>query len=299
MAKKSIIQASRHPWIALILRLCSDKLYIRIKWLFRRMPYRLNLRNPRTYNEKLQWIKLYDHNPLYTTLVDKYKVKEYVAEKIGALHVIPLLGVWNNVEDIEWDKLPEKFVLKCSHDCGGLVICKDKKELDIKKSEEKLRKSLKKNYYYEGREWPYKNVKPVVFAEAYMEDEFGELRDYKFFCFDGTPKALMVGSERYNSTEVKQDYFDADYNHLPFTKGHPNAAVIPQKPNGFEEMKKLAAELSKGIPAVRVDLYNINGVTYFGEYTFFHDGGMVEFNPVEWDYIFGSWITLPSVSESN
>ena len=293
MAKRSIIQASKHPWIAFVLRLLPDKIYIHLKWMFRRMPYSLDLNNPQTYNEKLQWIKLYDRNPLYTTLVDKYKVKAYVTEKIGADHVVPLLGVWDKVEDIEWEKLPEKFVLKCSHDCGGLVICKDKNNFDQKPAVLKLAKSFKKNYYYEGREWPYKNVKPVVFAEKYMEDEHGELRDYKFFCFNGEVKALMVGSERYNSEEVKQDYFDADYNHLPFTKGHPNAQMIPEKPKEFERMKDLAAKLSQGIPQVRVDLYNINGQCYFGEYTFFHDGGMVEFNPTEWDYTFGEWIKLP------
>ena len=200
---------------------------------------------------------------------------------------------FNEAKDINFEKLLNQFVLKCSHDCGGIVICKDKSKLDINNAIEKLKKSLAKNYYYEGREWPYKNVVPVVFAEEYMEDEFGELRDYKFFCFNGQVKALMVGSERYKSEEVKQDYFDADYNHLPFTKGHPNAKITPNKPGGFEKLKDLASELSSGIPEVRVDLYSINGHPYFGEYTFFHDGGMVEFNPTEWDYRFGEWITLP------
>ena len=293
MAKRSVIQAHKHPWVMKLLHYVPDVLYIRIKWMARRMPYRLRLRNPQTFNEKLQWLKLYDRNPLYTVLVDKYRVKQYVANIIGEDHVIKCLGVWNRVEDIEWDKLPNRFVIKCSHDCGGLVICKDKSLLDIPKAKEKLNASLKRNYYYEGREWPYKNVVPVVFAEEYMEDEFGELRDYKFFCFDGKARALMVGSERYNSEEVKQDYFDADYNHLPFTKGHPCASVIPTKPKGFEEMRNLAAELSRGIPEVRVDMYNINGKSYFGEFTFFHDGGMVEFHPIEWDYKFGSWINLP------
>lgn len=295
MAEKSIVQASNHPFLKALLRLCSDKTFIKIKWRGRRMPYCLNLKNPRTFNEKLQWIKLYDHNPLYTTLVDKYKVKSYVTERVGADYVIPLLGAWDSVDDIEWDKLPNQFVVKCSHDCGGMVICKDKSKLDINKATEKLRRAFSKNYYYEGREWPYKNVLPKVFAEAYMEDEFGELRDYKFFCFDGEVKAMFIASDRQTAgEEVKFDFFDVDFNHLPFTQGHPNAKQLPEKPKGFDEMKRLAAQLSKGLPEVRVDFYDVNGQIYFGEFTFFHFGGMVKFNPVEWDYKFGEWIKLPT-----
>ena len=294
MAEKSIIQASNHPLLKALLRMCSDKTFIKIKWRGRRMPYRLNLKNPRSFNEKLQWIKLYDHNPLYTTLVDKYKVKSYVADRVGSEYVIPLLGAWDSVDDIEWDKLPNQFVIKCSHDCGGMVICKDKSKLDIEKATEKLRRAFGKNYYYEGREWPYKNVQPKVFAEAYMEDEFGELRDYKFFCFNGDVKAMYIASDRQTvGEEVKFDFFDADFNHLPFTQGHPNAKQLPKKPKGFDEMKRLASQLSKGLPEVRVDFYDVNGHIYFGEFTFFHLGGMVKFNPMEWDYKFGEWIKLP------
>lgn len=294
MATKAIIQVSRHPWMKKVLGLLPDKMYIYVKWYGRRMPYRLNLKNPKTYNEKLQWIKLYDRNPLYTIMVDKYRVKKYISDRIGDEYVIPILGVWNDVDDIEWNKLPSQFVIKANHDCGGMVICKDKSKFDIEEARIRLKKALHNNYYYESREWPYKNVKPLVFAEKYMEDEYGELRDYKFFCFDGNVKALMVGSQRFKGGEVKQDYFDSDYNHLPFTKGHPNAEIIPQKPKGFEEMKRLAANLSKGIPEVRVDFYDVNGHVYFGEYTFFHDGGMVQFYPIDWDYKFGEWIKLPS-----
>ena len=293
MAVKSVIQASKHPWMAALLRMCSDKAFIRLKWAGRRMPYKLNLKNPRTFNEKLQWIKLYDHNPLYTTLVDKYRVKQYVTERVGAEHAIPLLGAWDRVEDIEWEKLPNQFVIKCSHDCGGMVICKDKSQLDIPAASAMLKKRFDYNYYYEGREWPYKNVQPKVFAEAYKEDEFGELRDYKFFCFDGEVKALFIASDRQNKNEeVKFDFFDADFNHLPFTQGHPNAKS--SKPRGFEKMKQLAAKLSKGLPEVRVDFYDVNGHVYFGEFTLFHFGGMVPFNPTEWDYKFGEWIKLPT-----
>lgn len=293
MAEKAIFQISKHPFVHKIMNWLPDEAFIIMKWYGRRMPYKLDLKNPKAYNEKLQWIKLYDRNPLYTTLVDKYRVKEYVTDKVGAEHVIPLLGSWDKVEDIEWDKLPEQFVLKVNHDCGGQIICKDKSNLDIPATIEKLKKSLARNYYYESREWPYKNVEPKVFAEAYMEDEFGELRDYKFFCFDGQVKAMFIATERNAGGEVKFDFFDADFNHLPFTQGHPNAEKTPDKPKGFEKMKELAKKLSKGIPEVRVDFYDVNGQVYFGEFTFFHFGGIVEFHPTEWDYTFGSWIKLP------
>lgn len=216
-------------------------------------------------------------------------------ERVGPEYVIPLLDAWDSVDDIEWDKLPNQFVIKCSHDCGGMVICKDKSKLDVEKAKAKLKEAFNRNYYYEGREWPYKNVKPKVFAEAYKEDEFGELRDYKFFCFDGEVKAMFVASDRQKAgSEVCFDFFDSDFNHLPLTQGHPNASKIPAKPKGFEEMKRLAAILSKGIPEVRVDFYDVGGHVYFGEFTLFHFGGMVKFEPVEWDYKFGEWIKLPS-----
>ena len=294
MAIKSIVQASSHPWLKTLLNLCPDKCYFRIKWWARRMPYRLNLKNPQSFNAKLQWIKLYDRNPLYTKLVDKYRVKEYVRECVGNEHVIPLLGVWDNVDEIEWDVLPKQFVLKVNHDCGGQIICKDKSKLNVEEAKLKLRNAFDRNYYYEGREWPYKNVQPKVFAEAYMEDEYGELRDYKFFCFDGIVKAMFIASDRQTEgSEVKFDFFDADFNHLPFTQGHPNAPIQPSKPKNFEEMKRLASMLSKGLPEVRVDFYDVNGRIFFGEFTFFHFGGMVPFEPVQWDYTFGSWIKLP------
>lgn len=293
MSQKSVIQVTKHPWMGALLKLLPDSLYLRLKWLGTRMPYRLNLKNPQSFNEKLQWIKLNDRNPLYTTLVDKYKVKQYVADRIGEEYVIPLLGVWDKVEDIDWGMLPSQFVIKCSHDCGGMVISKNKADLDIENASLRLKKAFQNDYYYEGREWPYKNVKPKVFAEEYREDEYGELRDYKFFCFDGQVKALFIATDRSKDTETCFDFYDADFNHLPFTQGHPNAKTPPVKPQCFEKMKELASKLSQGIPEVRVDFYSVNGQVYFGEFTFFHFGGMVKFNPVEWDYKFGSWIKLP------
>lgn len=271
----------------------SDEQYVKLFYRFR-MGEKLDLQNPITYSEKLQWIKLYDHNPMYTTLVDKYRVKQYVGDIIGTDYVIPLLGVWDSVDEIDWDKLPNQFVLKVNHDSGSSVICRDKNTLNITEAKKRLNKAYRKNYYYESREWPYKYVKPKVFAEAYMEDEYGELRDYKFFCFDGEVKAMFIATDRSKGSGICFDFFDADFNHLPFIQGHPNAKKHPDKPKGFEEMKKIASLLSKGIPEVRIDFYDVNGRIYFGEFTFFHFGGTEKFHPKEWDYTFGNWIKLPN-----
>ena len=228
-------------------------------------------------------------------MVDKCEAKNYVANIIGDEYIIKTLGVWESFNDIDFDSLPEKFVLKCTHDSGGLVIVNDKSKLDVKKAKEKIEKSLKTNFYWSAREWPYKNVKPRIIAEEYMEDkETAELRDYKFFCFNGVAKALFVASERQKEDEeTKFDFFDTDYNHLPIINGHPNAETPPKKPKCFEQMKQFAEMLSKGIPHLRVDFYEVNGHVYFGELTFSHWSGMVPFEPAEWDKTFGDWIELP------
>ena len=252
----------------------------------------MNLENPRTFNEKLQWLKLHDKHEEYTPFVDKYEVKKIVANILGDQHVIPTIGVWDNVEDIDFDKLPSSFVLKTTHDSGGIVVCKDKSKLDISKAKSKLKKSLRHNFYWEHREYPYKDVKPRIIAEKYMVDESGsELKDYKFFCFDGQPKMLFVATDRPYDTRF--DFFDIEFNHLPFKQGHPLASKKIVKPEGFEDMVKIAARLSQGFRHVRIDLYNINGKIYFGEYTFFHFSGNVPFDPEEWDYRIGEMLKLP------
>ena len=272
----------------------NDQLSVLLKWKWYNMPYKLNLKNPQTYNEKLQWLKLHDRNPLYTTLVDKYAVKKYVADKIGEEYIIPTIGVWDKVEQIDWGALPDRFVIKCTHDSGGLVICKDKAKLNIQEASNKLNYFLKRNYYKENREWPYKNVPHRLIAEEFKEDsKTKELRDYKFFCFDGTPKALFIATNRMKSDEETTfDFFDMDYVHMPFTNGHPNAKIAPSKPVCFDKMKSLAAELSKGIPHVRVDFYEVDEQVYFGEMTFYHWSGFVPFNPLSWDKTFGDWINI-------
>lgn len=271
----------------------SDARYLKIAY-YARMRKKLDLKNPQTFSEKLQWLKLYDRNPLYTKLVDKYEVKSYVKTRIGSTYIIPTLGVWDSFEDINFNKLPDKFVLKCTHDSGGLVICKDKSMLDMESARRTINACLKHSFYWGMREWPYKNVKPRIIAEQYMEDaKTGELRDYKFFCFNGVVKALFIASGRQKAGETTFDFFDTNFNHLPIRNGHPNASVLPEKPICFDEMKLLAAKLSNGIPEVRVDLYEVDGKVYFGEMTFFHWSGMTPFEPEEWDYQFGSWISLP------
>lgn len=276
----------------------SDEKYLRMQFK-NAFGYELDLDNPQTYSEKLQWLKLYDRNPLYTTMVDKAAVKDYVAEKIGEQYIIKTLGVWDRFDDIDFDALPEQFVLKCNHDSGGLAICRDKKTFNKAEAKGKIERSLKRDYYMHSREWPYKNVKPCIIAEEYMEDtKTGELRDYKFFAFDGEVKAMFIASERYNKdTETRFDFFDKEFNHLPFTNGHPNADVPPEKPETFEKMVELAEKLSVGIPQARIDFYDVDGKIYFGEITFFHWGGMMPFKPHEWDKKFGDFIKLPERSK--
>lgn len=279
-----------------MLKFLPDRYYIQLKYriFFHK---KLDLKNPVTYNEKLQWLKLYNRNPFYTTLVDKYKVKQYVEKVIGEEYVVPLLGVWDSAQEIDIEKLPEQFVLKCSHDCGGIRICKDKKSFNLEEARQFLKNQLKTNYYYDHREWPYKNVKPVIFAEKYLEDSNKfDLKDYKFFCFDGEPKLMFVASDRNNENEeTKFDFFDMNYNFLNIRNGHPNSVVLPDKPVNFELMKELASKLSKGISQVRVDFYEIDGKVYFGEMTFFHFSGFVPFEPEEWDYKLGEYIKLPII----
>lgn len=261
------------------------------------MGKKLNLDNPQTFNEKLQWLKLYDRKPIYTLMVDKIEAKKLVAEAIGEEYIIPTLGVWDRFDDIDFDKLPNQFVLKCSHDSGGLVICRDKNTLDFEAARKKINDCLSHSFFWAGREWPYKDVKPRILAEQYMEDEAThELRDYKIFTFGGVPKALFIATDRGSNEETKFDFFDAEFKHLPFTNGHPNADVTPAKPETFEKMKELASKLSQNIPQLRVDFYEVNGKTYFGELTFAHWSGLMPFEPEKWDKTFGDWIELPEIS---
>ena len=272
----------------------SDERFLKKSFKIK-MNKELNLQNPTTYNEKLQWLKIYDRKPEYSILVDKYLVRDFVAKTIGEEYLIPLLGKWDNAKKIDFNSLPNRFVLKCNHDSGSVCICEDKNSFNFKKVTSFLNKSLKKNLFFWSREWPYKNVQPCIIAEEYMEDkQMNELRDYKFFCFNGVVKAMFIAQDRQKKNEeTKFDFFDENFNHLSVVNGHPNAKIIPEKPKNFELMKMLASKLSNGIPHVRVDFYECDNRVYFGEMTFFHWSGMVPFVPESWDELFGEWIDLP------
>lgn len=282
------------PVFERLTHLIPDKMYLKLRFRSR-MHTKLNLKNPQTYSEKLQWLKLYYHEPMLVNLVDKYEVKSWVAEKIGEEHIIPTIGVWDHFEDIDLNQLPNQFVLKCTHDSGGIVICHDKTSFDAGAAKKKLDRCLKRNYFWHSREWPYKYVKPRIIAEEMMVDESGyELKDYKLFCFDGKMRYLFIATDRsVANEETKFDFFDENFTHLPIKNGHDNSKRELKRPTGFEEMKQFAEILSKGFPEARVDFYDINGKVYFGEITFFHWGGLMPFEPKEWDRVFGENIVLP------
>ena len=258
-----------------------------------RVGYKLNLKEPRTFNEKLQWLKLNDIHEEYTMMVDKVAAKPYVAGIIGDEYIIPTIGVWNSVEEVNWEELPNQFVIKSANDSGGVVVCKDKSKLDIEKAKEKLSRCGGRTYSDLYKEYPYRNVPKRIIAEQYMEDESGfELKDYKIFCFDGKPYMIFVASDR-QIKQTKFDFFDLEWNHLPIVQEFPHNPKGIKKPKNLEKMLEIAGKLSKGIPHVRVDLYNCDGKIYFGELTFFHNSGIFPWYPKEWDYKLGEQIKLP------
>lgn len=268
----------------------SDEQFLK-KEYFLQMGKKLNLNDPKTFNEKLQWLKIHNRKPEYTTMVDKYAAKQYVADRIGERYIIPTLGVWEHFDDIDFDNLPNQFVLKCTHDSGGIVICRDKSKLDKKAAKKKLEYYLRRKYYYIHREWPYKNVKPRIIAEKYMTNGNGEdLNDYKLMCFNGKVKTTFVCSNRFSKDGLKVTFYDTEWRRMPFERHYPASKTEIDKPQTYEEMITLAEKLAFGIPFVRVDFYEINGNIYFGELTFFPGSGYEEFTPEEWDKTLGDWI---------
>lgn len=259
----------------------------------------LNLTNPQTFNEKLQWLKLNDRKDIYTKMVDKYEAKSYVSKIIGNKYIIPTLGIYNNFDEIDFNKLPNQFVIKCTHDSGGLVIVKDKSKLDIKRAKKKINKSLKRNYFYLGREWPYKNVKPRIIVEKYMKDNLtNDLRDYKFFCFDGKCKFFKIDFNRIINHQA--NYYDINGNILPFGEEicPPNFSKKLELPVNLKKMINLAEKLSQKITFLRVDFYEINGNIYFGELTFYPASGFGKLEPEEWDLKLGNLIDLSLVNKN-
>lgn len=255
---------------------------------------KLNLKNPQTFNEKLQWLKLYDRKPEYAQMVDKFEAKQYAAAVIGKEHIIPTLGVWSRFEEINFDALPEQFVLKCTHDSGGLVVVRDKASLDRAAAKAKIDHSLKQNYYIHGREWPYKNVIPRIIAEKYMEDhDQKRLFDYKFYCFNGEPKYLYISEGLENHETARISFLTLDWDFAEFGRSDFRPfRELPPKPKSFEQMVEIAKKLSAGHRFLRVDLYYIKDQIYFSELTFTPCGGCMPFQPEEWDHRLGQFLLL-------
>ena len=274
----------------------SDKQYLELVY-YARVGHILHLDNPRMFTEKIQWLKLYDRKPEYSLMVDKYEAKKYVAKKIGKEYIIPTLGVWDKFDDIDFDFLPEQFVLKCTHDSGGLVICRDKKFLDVNLAKKKIEKSLRRNYYKHSREWPYRNVKPRIIAETYMTNGLDcDLVDYKMHCFNGNPMYCQVIQGR--TTHQTIDFYDMEWNRMDFTGLHSPDHPYPHgeylsEPSKFILMKNLARCLSKELKYSRIDFYLVNDNVFFGEITFYPVGGFGCFEPQEWDVQLGNMIQIP------
>lgn len=285
-----------------IYRCMPDKMYIQMIY-YRNFGRFINWKNPQSFTEKINWLKVYDRNPLYTVLADKYAVKAWVEKKIGKEYIIESYGVWDKFEDIDFHSLPNSFVLKCTHDCGGIVIVKDKSKFDTNgEAKGFLNKCLSKNSFLPGREWVYKSVKPRIIAEKYVNDNVAEkegmegLIDYKFYCFNGVPRFLYVACANYVDGRKNDllSYYNLDFSEAPFTRtDHGILPFKPLKPVCFDEMIEIARTLSEGIPFVRVDLYAISGRPYFSEMTFYPGGGFGAFVPQEWEYEIGNWIKLP------
>ena len=275
-----------------------DEKFLRLLWKAR-FETELDLEHPKTFNEKMQWLKLYDRDPLHTRMADKYAVKSYVSPLIGEEHVIPTLGVWSNPNDIDFFSLPDRFVLKCNHTSGeGLILCRNKALLNRKEAIAKLQKAMKDDYYLTYREWPYKDIPRCIIAEPYMEDEkaaaFGldTLPVYKFFCFEGEPRIIQtIQNDKMPNESI--DYFDPTWTLLPFHQNYPNSEVPTARPECLDEMLSMASALSQGFHFLRVDLYEINGKVYFSEFTFFSDAGFAPFHPDSWNETLGSWIYVP------
>ena len=273
-----------------------ESLYIKLQYRFY-MGYWIDFNNPKTFNEKLQWLKLKNRRKDYSIMVDKYSVKNYVAKIIGNEHIIPMLGVWDRAEEVEWERLPNQFVLKTTNGGGGsgVVLCRDKSNFDYQKAIIKLNNSLNSDIYRKYREWPYKNVKKRIIAEVYLSNESDELRDYKFFCFNGKVRLFKVDYNRF--IKHNANYYDRDGVLLPF--GESSCLPDPKQeiilPSTINDMINLAEKVADGNPFMRVDFYDCCGKIYFGEITFYPAGGLGRFEPEEWDNILGEWLELPKL----
>lgn len=288
------ISLARRGWLNFL----SDKAFLSLMYRAH-FGKKIDWNNPSTFNEKLQWIKLNDRKDIFSQMVDKYESKHFVSQRIGEEYIIPVIGgPWDHPDQIDFDQLPDRFVLKTTHDSGGVMICHDKSQFDREAAKQFFQERLKQDYYLTCREWPYKNVKPRIFAEEYLCDSngSGEIRDYKFFTFNGEPKLMYIAGGRDYSKKDEQvvyaDFFDMDFNHVDLRIDHDNAPQCPSKPQNFELMVDCARKLAQGTKHLRVDFYEVNGHMYSGELTFFHCGGLHEFITKQWDQIMGDWISL-------
>lgn len=274
-------------------KVLPDRLYL--KMLFKlKVGYKLNLKNPKTFNEKLSWIKLYDRQPLYTRLADKYAVKKYVAERIGGSYVVDNYLVAESWEEIDFDILPNQFVLKCTHDSSGVFVCRDKQQFDFERVRQEVTVNLQRNYFYSGREWPYMHIKPRIIVDRYLDDHTGnELRDYKFWCFNGKPTYMYCTIKGAN---IYENFYDMQFRPVMIDHGFPRHQPEFERPKNFELMKELATKLSEGIPFVRVDFFDVDDKVYFGEFTFYDWGGLKSFGG-DWDQKLGELIQLPQLRE--
>lgn len=275
-------------------RYIPDRIYLKMLYQVR-LNEKLDIRNPVTFNEKMQWLKLYDRNPVYTKMADKYEVRSIVKAKLGAEYLIPLLGVWESVEEIAWEKLPEQFVLKCTHDSASVCICKDKAGFDKAAACRKLDRALKVNYYYASREWPYKNIKPRIIAEKYMADESGtELKDYKIYTFGGEPYLIQVDFDRF--VRHRRNLYTTEWEYIDEEIEYPkDPSVRIQKPEKLEEMLACARKLAGNTASLRTDFYSVNDKIYFGEITFYQEAGFARFSSEEYAKKLGEMIVLPGL----
>ena len=293
---KKIIRAIRNPrqYLLVVVRrlvhVLPQNIYLELLF-YLSVGYRLNLKRPRSFNEKLQWLKLHRHVDRDSLLVDKFEVKSILGEMIGEEYIVPTYGIYTKFDEIDFTALPDKFVIKTTHQSGGVVVCTDKAKLDIPLARKTINDKLQKNLYYWGLEWPYKKVPPRIIVEEYIGN--GEdIKDYKLMCFNGRFRCSFVCSERNSRSGLKVDFYDETWSLMPFTRHYPNSGVLTPKPVNYERMIAIAEKVSAGIPFLRVDFFEVEGKLYIGELTFYPGCGFEEFNPREWDYVLGDWIDL-------
>jgi len=289
---KTKINNALGPYLQYVLNVLNDKQYLSLKY-YSRFGKKINWKNPQTFNEKLNWLKLYYHAPKLTTMADKYAVKGLVANAIGQEYVVSCYGVYNDFDEIDFNLLPNQFVIKATHDSSGATVCRDKSQFDIEVAKAKFEMVMKRNWYYSSREWVYKNIPPRIIVDKFLDDgREGELQDYKFWCFNGEPRLMYITNKGKN---IYENFYDMDFKPVEVNHGFPRSMPEYEKPKGFETMKDLAEKLSKGIPFVRVDFFEVGDKVYFGEFTFYDWAGLRPFADERWDRELGEWISLPSV----